>query len=395
MKNTIFDSLDDFRQNYASEIVSQIDSIESIVLQLENETNSPLAKELNRKLMAGIHSIKGNAAALNFESVKIICHKIEDLMISEIDTSIKIKTEVILKFLDSIKDYFYLFTKNGKIDEHDFTLKHVDIFTNAELINQKKIINDYKKIHLNILIIGIPMSIINNVKRVLPNLDFQVSFAQNSINALERIAREKFDIIISSYFLEPINGLTLSLTIKSEWPNLETKYILLPSQKTNLSNHNSNLKLLPDIIIEKNESLISELSTYIKKNFLNYREIKKILCFDDEENILEIYKMIFSESYNVEVKYILSESEYIKQLEEYKPELVLSDVHLNHFNVGGILKKYSSQTSFIFITGDPESQQSKKLTKDGALAIWDKSVIATDLIPKLAELGIELYSNDQ
>jgi PleD family two-component response regulator len=395
MKNTIFDSLDDFRQNYASEIVSQIDSIESIVLQLENETNPPLAKELNRKLMAGIHSIKGNAAALNFESVKIICHKIEDLMISEIDTSIKIKTEVILKFLDSIKDYFYLFTKNGTIDEHDFTLKHVDIFSNAELINQKKIINDYKKIHLNILIIGIPMSIINNVKRVLPNLDFQVSFAHNSINALERIAREKFDIIISSYFLEPINGLTLSLTIKSEWPNLESKYILLPSQKINLSNHNSNLKLLPDIIIEKNESLISELSTYIKKNFLNYREIKKILCFDDEENILEIYKMIFSESYNVEVKYILSESEYIKQLEEYKPDLVLSDVHLNHFNVGGILKKYSSQTSFIFITGDPESQQSKKLTKDGALAIWDKSVIATDLIPKLAELGIELYTNDQ
>lgn len=395
MKNTLFDSLDEYRQNYASEVLSQIDTIESIVLNLENETNPPLAKELNRKLMAGIHSIKGNAAALNFESVKIICHKIEDLMISEIDTSIKIKTEVILKFLDSIKDYFCLFLKNGTIDENDFTLKHENIFSNADLINQKKIINDNKKIHLNILIIGIPMSIINNVKRVLPNLDFQVSFAQNSINALERIAREKFDIIISSYFLEPINGLTLSLTIKSEWPDISSKYILLPSQKINLSNHNSNLKLLPDIILEKNESLISELSKYIKKSFLNYREIKKILCFDDEENILELYKIIFSESHHVDVKYIMSESEYIKQLEDYKPELVLSDVHLNHFNVGGILKKYSSQTSFIFITGDPESPQSKKLKKDGALAIWDKSVIATDLIPKLAELGIELHINDQ
>lgn len=390
-----YDSYDEFRQNYASEIFSQIDTIESIVLKLETESNQIITKELNRKLMANFHSIKGNAAALNFESVKIICHKVEDLMISETETSIKLKTEVILKYLDSIKDYFNIFTLHGQINEQGFTEKHADIFSNAELINQKKIINSKINIHLNILIIGIPMSIIKNIKRMLPTLDFQVSIAPNSINALERIAREKFDIIISSYFVEPINGLTLSLTIKSEWPKLASKYILLPSQKINFANHSSDKNLLPDIIIEKDEKLIAELSNYIKISFLNHREVKKILCFDDEENILELYKMIFAELNDIEFKFIISESEYIKQLDEFKPDLVFSDVHLMHFNVGGILKKYVSQSSFIFITGDPESQQAKKLVKEGALAIWDKSVIASDLFPKLAELGISFKTNDQ
>jgi len=387
--------INDFRISYASDVTRQIDKIESIVLKLENEIEPEITRNLLRKLLAEFHSIKGNSAALNFESVKIICHKVEDLMISEIDTSNKVKAEIIFKYLDAIKEYFNKFKSNGRIDESDYIQKYDDIFTNVELINQKKIINKEVKFHLNILIIGIPMTIIKNLKRMIPSIEFQVSVASNSTNAIERIAKEKFDLIISSYFIEPINGLTLCLATKSQWPNLNTKFILLPSQKLELQKNLLDSKYCPDIIIEKDENLHSKIVKYIKKLYLNYKEVKKIICFDDEENILELYKLIFDFIPNIEIRYIISESEFIKQIEEFKPELILSDVHLNNFSASGILKKYSHQSNFIFITGDTDSPQAKKLIKDGAIAIWEKSVITTDLIPKLIELEFEISLSDQ
>lgn len=396
MKNNNYDNLNEFRQNYSFEIVRQIDQIETLVLELERESNENLINQLNRKLMAEFHSIKGNAAALNFESVKIICHKVEDLMIYENETPQKNRIEIILKYLDTIKDYFATFNSQGTINEQDFFKKHNDIFFNVEIVHQKKKIgNTQNKELINILFIDISLTIVKNIKRMLPELDFHISTATNSLNAIERISREKFDVIISSYSLEPINGLNLCLAIKSQWPNLKSLYILLHSQTVQLNHANIPNVFYPDCIIEKNEKLHIEIVSFLKRHVLKYRKVSKIICFDDQENILELYKLIFSDYTHLQIKYISSESEYIKQLEEFRPNLVISDVHLEQFNISGILKKYSHQSSFVFITGDTDSPNSKKLSQEGAIGIWDKSVISTDLIPKLIELKFIFEPSDQ
>lgn len=380
----------ELRTNYSQEVLGRLALIENQILLLEKEIDPSKLKNIVRQLMAEFHSIKGNSAALRFEAVKIICHKVEDLVLSDENEALKNKVEILLNYVDSIKDYFTIYSLDKSIDDNVFVIKHKDIFENLSLIKAKKKESTERKLHLNVLVVGISSTIIKNIKKALPSVDFQISFANSSVNAIERIAKEKFDLVFSSYFVEPLNGLSLCMAIKNQWPKSDIKFVLMPSQEIEVKFKEQVSKLNPDAIFIKNADLYDNLSKFIKSIYFKNKVISKIICFDDEESIISLYQIAFEDLKQVQVRFITKELDFIKQIEEFRPDLVISDVHLPNINVTSILKKYLNSSDFIFITGDTESSMSKTLLKEGAVAIWDKAEIVSGLVAHLRLLEYEI-----
>lgn len=389
MDNNEKDEFFELKINFASQVLHKIDELEQSILQLENEKNEEVIKKILRNLISEFHSIKGSSGALQFDAVKIICHKVEDVVLSEGVLGLGNRVEELLKYCDVIRDYFSIFNADHSIYDNVFVVKHKDIFENTSL-KKKSLQEESQDLKiLNVLVLGIQSTLIKNLKKCLPSYDLRVSFASNSVNAIERISKEKFDIMLSSYFVEPINGLSLCAAIKCQWPKSDLKFILLPSQDLDRDALTEMVHLVPDKIIYKSIDMYNQFSTYIMSMSHQRMPLTKIICFDDEESILALYQLVLGELKNVQVKYISSQVEFIREMKNFRPELTISDVNMPNVNINGLLAQYKVQSKFIFVTGDTTSTLCKQLSNEGALGVIDKADILEGLIAHIKKYGFE------
>jgi DNA-binding response OmpR family regulator len=71
---------------------------------------------------------------------------------------------------------------------------------------------------IKILVVDDENQICQNVKKILSKKNYQVSFALNAQEALEKMAKDSFSLLISDIVMPGQNGLSLLKLVKQQWP---------------------------------------------------------------------------------------------------------------------------------------------------------------------------------
>ncbi len=387
------DFLIELQIGFCENLESRLGDIVDSILKLEKDDSPEKKNQVLRYLIGEFHSIKGSAGALQFKIIKTICHKVEDIIISHQEESGNLKIDQLLKYCDAMSEYSQMFKIDKIVNDQLFlkirNLTFDEVKAEADGLNSGSINIEPP---INILAVGIPQSLISNLKKFSSRYNFNFSFVNNSSDALFRISSENFEIIISSYFTEPIDGLSFCMAVKNQWKDRGIKFILFPSQ--DISNVCSLIdqKLLPDKIIIKDQRMYKEFFNYIHE--LKKTKIEKILFIDDEDSILNIYKMIMEENSNCEIDFYNPKGDYLSQVLSYSPDLIVSDINMPGVNLLELiadLKLVSlKKINYIFLTGDTEAEICQHLIKLGAMGIYDKTTILDNLLGYLTECGVTL-----
>ncbi|MCX6281456.1 MAG: PAS domain S-box protein [Bacteroidetes bacterium] len=102
-------------------------------------------------------------------------------------------------------------------------------------------------------------------------------------------------------------------------------------------------------------------------------ETLKILILEDNENDMDLLKaeVLSSLNYNSQFKWVVSKTEFLQQIREFHPDIILSDYNLPQFNgleALQLLKEIDPNIPFIIVTGTLSEEAAADSIKAGA---WD------------------------
>ncbi len=389
------DFLIELQIEFAENIHGRLQGLEQLILTLEKQQSEEKINQSIRYLLAEFHSIKGSAGALQFRAIQMICHQVEDVIIGQQEFGIKSQVDGLLKYCDMINEYAQLFKKERNVNQDDFLKKHhLFLKKESEMKNSIKEKSQRPSQVIRVLSVGLSLTIINNLKKAAANFQFTMAFTNSSSEALARIAIEDFDLIFSSYFTEPVDGITLCMAIKNQWRNKSIKFVLFPSQDISQDYKKLLGDLLPDKIIFKNQNMYQEFSTFCDQHFKPKSVIKKILFLDDESSLLELYQAVIEGKTQCQLYFLNPKEQSLKNILKFLPDLIVSDINMPGINVLELMDDpYANSnklTKFVFLTGDIENPICHQLLAKGALGIFDKANIIESLLSDLARIGVEL-----
>jgi CheY-like chemotaxis protein/HPt (histidine-containing phosphotransfer) domain-containing protein len=404
------DELAELRLKFIQSAQERVESIEILILKAEGQKTQEANKGVLKEIYSLSHTIKGSARVYKFEGIAFICHKIEDY-ISELLNHQKIvsaeELTYLLKHVDLLGSYFKEFIEFKKVDDKKYQeiytkqfiapLAHSDTGTKVALSNIK----------IQILIVGINKTILKQVYMALGDLNYKISFAADALEAFDRLALEKFDLIISSYIMNPIDGLSFSLAVKNQWRDRVPKILLLASEPIQIPYDKS---IAPDHVFIKSLNLPQEMKTYLEKEYSLFKKnapppvpkkarnkVKSIYFVEDDPNILELFLMVFSTKKDVVLFNEVTTSDPYNRLIQMAPDLIICDIHVPNVDILSLLLKIKtseelSKTPVVIFTGDPDQPMAAKLLKVGALAVLDKTIILTSMFEELEKVGIDLQN---
>ena len=391
------DFISDVQLNFIEGLTGRVEGIEQVIISIETLEQDKI-QQVIRHLLGEFHSIKGSASAFQFKTIQLLCHKVEDIVIATQQPSEIIKqVDTLLKYCDAINEYANTYKLQRHVSEDEFLKKHSVLFEDAQ---HEKIIDNKNslqlRINLKVLVVDISFSLMNNLKKYITNYNLKLSFSHNSNDALTRISMEKFDLIISSYFTEPLNGLNLCMAIKNQWKEKNIKFVICPSQKIDPELLKNRTNFLPDHTIIKDQDMYKNFSDYCNETFNFSDNIKKILFMDDENSLLDLYKMVTEDRTDCEILYLQPSADYLNTIRDFSPDLIVSDINMPNINVLDIMDYFyvgtEKKTKFIFLTGDVNNPICQQLSEKGALTILDKSVLLDDLLGHLSKIGVNIVS---
>lgn len=379
---------------FIKDCVEKITDIELRLLHIEKNNKTDVSIFI-RDIFSIIHSIKGSAQSFQFEIISTLCHIFEDklTLLMNLDQIDESHLEYLFKIIDILREYIQLYNEQKEqINNHAFKNKYNTVLFLKSKKNNENLQNN---VNLRILIVGFPNSLIKQINRACSSFKtISLSIATTIEDALHRINNESIDIVISSYKMEPINGLSLCGVIKMQHQAKAPFFILNPSDSINESLLVQNLQ--PDSIILRNESFIYNFMEFITK-IQNNKKItisknSKILFIDDNELIIELYKDIVDINNNINGIY---NNGYIsiEDIEKIQPNLILCDICLPSINTIELFEKIKksnriSTVPVVFITGDQHSNEAKELLSLGANGILDKSQINVNFFETLKDFKI-------
>lgn len=413
---TIFldsDDLRDLKVTFAHSVKDRTNEIEQILLGLESVKSPEKYRELIRSIMSEIHSIKGASLAYGMNEGSIICHKFED-MLTEILNQVRVSSskdvESMLVYVDALECYFNEIIKNKVVDFKDIKEKFPGIFQGTrEGIEGGA---QQETACLNILLVGFTKTIIKQIYLALTGLNFKIAFATNPLDGLHRLSHEKFDLVFSSYMMNPINGASFCSAVKVQWGVLSPKIVLFPTEKIP---HISNDKIAPDHVILKSLDLAEDLRKYLfkelnlsvnegkylkkedsseKKKFNSSNKIRKVYFIDDDENILRLIAKIFQAKKEVTSYTKVTIENPLNDLIKFKPDLIVSDINIPKINTLELLKSIKKNevlkdVPVVFLTGNVSQENCKDLLDSGAQAIFEKGIILDRFFVELKKKGFE------
>ncbi|NIT57817.1 MAG: response regulator, partial [Aliifodinibius sp.] len=69
-----------------------------------------------------------------------------------------------------------------------------------------------------ILVVDDEVKICRNVEKILAKDDYDVSYASSADEALEKMAKESYSLLISDIIMPGMNGLEFLKLVKNQWP---------------------------------------------------------------------------------------------------------------------------------------------------------------------------------
>ncbi len=389
----IDDHLSELANEFLLNLDDDLDFLEKEILDL---FESPSIDGV-RKIFAKVHSIKGSAGALGLEFISSICHNFEDqinLFNHHIDEA---KGNLFFKFVDLMREY-KLAVLADDIDEDAFNIKLRSIA-----------VKDRKQ---RILIVQRTKSYIQRFTQILKERNVEIATARSGYDALGRILKEHFDIIVCDSQTGPINGIELVQILRIIDSSKKNKIVLISGSHENLTPAEVGF---PDYLITKDidffshiRKVFSELtgpkivpdSAFTKKSKSekfsdpqqNYPKIHKILCIEDDQIIQALIRKSLQCLELDTLNFCSNGKDGIKQALADTPDLVLLDYFLP--DIDG-LEVYSQIQStqphhhsipIIFLTGKDSEVERQKLLEVGAIAVINKP-----FDPKTLDLEVEEY----
>lgn len=362
------------RTRYLKELLIDLDDLEEIIIGLSKTTEPTVF--LN-KIKRVIHSIKGTAGGFGIDLISILCHKLEDRLtyFESQDVDVDNLVTTLFKFKDTL-----VATIEASLNNNNKELTRIREANGVAVKNPS--LQQTNKPPLKkhrALIIETSKLIQKNIVLALSNYDLELSITKDGYEALGRLLKEKFDVIITSMQLPTLDAADLFKIIQEvPNPNKEAKRICITSSKSQLQN--SEFKNIT--MLEKNIFLADELQNIIK-NIAPIRAVEVPLNFDRPINIFlvddsaEIHTLVdiaFKKYPSVKIEHcsnpLDAESSVIRNL----PDLILLDVQMPNLSGEEVLRKIkanpkTAKIPITFLTGTDEAQEVQRLSSLGASVI--------------------------
>ncbi len=232
----MLEQMSDLRQVYKYSFIESIEKCEELVLEMEKTKDV----ELSHKLKGIIHTLKGTCGSYMLDELSQTFHKYED------------------QIFTLNKNNFDNFIQNSLIYFEKLVAYANSNFDDAKKINFSDIFfsgKDLSKEQIDILITESSHTIIKIIKDSLAPLNVNFSVAEDGITAIERIIKEKFDILITGIQLEHLDGESLVKALKvMKTQNQKTACILITSE-----NYQKEDRLSPNLVVSKNKEIGSKI----------------------------------------------------------------------------------------------------------------------------------------
>jgi len=239
--------LEEMQRTYIAELPSRFDDLEQYVLAL-NRTGDPPGEY--ETLYRSVHSLKGTAGTYGLNIISAICHQFEDFLSQCFSEGQPIAGafDLCLQYIDLMRET----SQRIQQGQNNFT----DI--ENRLSELKQLTQPGRH---SVLLVDGSRTARQLHRMILEELPVSLSVADNGLAALERLAHEPFDLVITGMQLGGLTGAALIAALRlSEGINQHTRTILISASES--------LELpeagRPDYLLRRDASLASELQSAVR-----------------------------------------------------------------------------------------------------------------------------------
>ena len=382
-------NLDDHIVNLVHEFYDGLDDdldfVEQEILNLLDTQDTNI-----RAVYAKVHSIKGSSGALGLDFISTVCHIFEDHL-SHMDGPVSQEQgELFFNLIDLLRDYKEA-SFSSDLDQSAFSAR-----LNALTSQNTK---------LKFLIVQNTKSFLRRYKQILEGSGIELSTAKNGYDALGRVLKEPFDLLLCDSQLDLISGGDLTKILKTVRVNNPNMKVAIVSSDENMTQESAGN---PDFLLHKNIDYFSNirklfngllhstdrtlsnghkhLHNGVTSSNLQVKNLKSILCIDDDKLIQSLCKAS-TKSLDLENFYQSMEGlGGIQTIVQKQPDLVLLDYMLPDFDGLEILKDIRSRkidVPIIFMTGKTSESDREELHQLDIAGIIDKPFVPQRLASQI------------
>jgi CheY-like chemotaxis protein len=246
--------LRELRISFLVDLPDRLDTIESLVLSLEQEQNaSPATQPAYDELYGHIHSIKGSAGTHGVTIISLISHQFEDALTGLHDKQSLNATQIdiFLKYVDLIRQA----TELAHDDKADFS----EIKTTLDTVRTQ--LKQGRKLAL---IVEGSHFMSHLYQDSLRPLAIDVSVLDDGLEALGWLLREKYDLVIMGGETKSLNGTALLYALRAAGGiNRDIKTIMVTSREKSQFVDT----MQPDTLLTKNKMLAEQLHDAVSALF--------------------------------------------------------------------------------------------------------------------------------
>jgi DNA-binding response OmpR family regulator len=242
--------------------------------------------------------------------------------------------------------------------------------------------------------------LISHYQNFYKKLNISCAVVSSGIEAFNRLLNEKFDSLVTSVHVGVIDGLSLiALSKVVNSPNIGIKTILIAKGELSVLPLHS----MPFRLVVRDENLflnlesIFESLTLVNNESLELQNVHgniRIMALDDDEEVHTLLKLGL-DSKNVKLNCTKNSTEFYKELDTFRPNLILLDVGLEKESGVNVLKELRKNPLYysipvMFITARDQDDEGQNLENTDAIGIISKPFSPKTILNEILEL-YELY----
>jgi len=360
------------RNSYLREMTSDLQDVENLIVDLSLADG---AAERKQQIARKIHTIKGVAGSYGLDLISAAAHRMEDLLASENSPN-----SMSDKFIDGLlgqNDQLAAIAKAYLCDNEPFlndVRRTLERFAKPESSSAKP-----AQAFSRMLIVEPSLATLKLCTRVLQEFgSIRVTSMQDGYEALGRLLKEEFDVVITSLQVPTIDGQSLVTVLRNiPGPNAAVPVILLTSSTTALDP----AKARPNYVIEKNLGLSNGLKAVLtqlaRPAKVGDGVLRKILLVDDSPEIHTLVRMSFKRHPDIQIIALADPASAVETARKEAPDLVLLDVQMTPISGKQVMRNFKaapelSAIPVAFFTGTDNAEEKQELASLGAWQIFKK-----------------------
>lgn len=194
------DLLSKLRQSYVAGILTHLEEMENMVLNIENKHEF---QENFDALYRKAHSLKGSGATYDYPIITTVCHQMEDFLTEELQNQNQANEKninTVFAYIDILKEI------------HELLINESDNFFSIE-----KQLESLKKQNPKVraMLIEPPEKMYKEIcTQALKEANIHYSTTTSGITALQRLLNESFDLLITPRENPELSGIALVAALK-------------------------------------------------------------------------------------------------------------------------------------------------------------------------------------